>query len=415
MAIPLPGPTLRPDAHADACRAGALALSTTSATTWRLLRSTCTTCLRPTDLCLCSHVPQVANRTAVTVLQHHRERFHPFGSVRMLMSALQNGDLQVVFHRAGRGLLHPVEVPPGTGLVYPHPDGRDLCALSEQERPPRLVLIDGTWSQAHRLYQDNPWLQRLPHYSIRPTAKSRYLVRREPHEHCLSTLEAAVEAIRCLEPGLPGLDDLLALFDRMNADQVTRRESSVVTPREKKTRSRASRALPSALVEGLGDIVVVHSESSELLLRTDPQRAKLFQGSALRPSTAESFCAFVRSPRGDPGDGYLGRLGLGRADIESQLSQEAFDRDFAAFLRPADVLVAWNTSAFRLLPSSVTSSHELLTLKAAYCNVRSGRCGTLEDVMRTEDLAALANQVPGRAGKLLSSAAAVARFLASPR
>jgi len=379
------------------------------------LRSTCATCLRPTDLCLCSHVPQVANRTVVTVLQHHRERFHPFGSVRMLMSALQNSELQVVFHRAGRGLLCPVKVPPGTGLVYPHPDGRNLCALSEQERPPHLVLIDGTWSQAHRLYQDNPWLQRLPHYSIRPAAKSRYLVRREPHEHCLSTLEAAAEALRCLEPDLPGLDDLLALFDRMNTDQVTRRESSVVTPREKKTRFRALRALPSALVEGLGNIVIVHSESSELQLRADPQHANLFQGSALRPSTAESFCAFVQSARGEPSDRYLERLDLRRADIESQVSQEAFDRDFDAFLRPTDVLLAWNTSAFGLLPSSVTSSHALLSLKAAYCNVRGGRCGTLEDVMRTEGLAAVANRVPGRSGNQLSSTAAVARILTSPR
>ena len=379
------------------------------------MRSTCATCLRPTDLCLCSHVPQVANRTAVTVLQHHRERFHPFGSVRMLMSALQNSELQVVFHRAGRGLLHPVEVPPGTGLVYPHPDGRDLCALSAQERPPHLVLIDGTWSQANRLYQDNPWLFRLPHYSLRPAAKSRYLVRREPHEHCLSTLEAAAEALRCLEPDLPGLDDLLALFDRMNSDQVTRRKSLEVTPREKKTRSRASRALPSALVEGLGNLVIVHGQSSELQLRVDPHHADLFQGSALRPSTAESFCAFVQSPRGEPRDGYLERLGLGRADIASQVSQEAFDRDFAAFLRPDDVLMAWNTSAFGLLPSSVTSSHVLLSLKAAYCDVRRGRCGTLEDVMRTEGLTAAANRVPGRSGTQLSSTAAVARFLTSPR
>jgi DTW domain-containing protein len=333
----------------------------------------------------------------------------------MLMSALQNSELQVVFHRAGRGLLHPVKVPPGTGLVYPHPDGRDLSALSEQERPPHLVLIDGTWSQAHRLYQDNPWLQRLPHYSIRPAAKSRYLIRREPREHCLSTLEAAAEALRYLEPDLPGLDDLLALFDRMNTDQVTRRESSVVTPREKKARSRASRALPSALADGLGNIVIVHGQSSELLLRTDPQHAKLFQGSALRPSTAESFCAFVQSPRGEPRDGYLERLGLGRADIASQVSQEAFDRDFAAFLRPADVLMAWNTSAFALLPSTVTSNHALISLKAAYCNVRGGRCGTLDDVMRTEGLVAVANRVPGRSGKQLSGTAAVARLLATSR
>jgi DTW domain-containing protein len=333
----------------------------------------------------------------------------------MLMSALQNSDLQVVFHRAGRGLLHPVEVPPGTGIVYPHPDGLDLCALSERERPPHLVLIDGTWSQAHRLYHDNPWLQRLPHYSIRPAAKSRYLVRREPHEHCLSTLEAATEALRCVEPDLPGLDDLLALFDRMNTDQVARRESSVVTPREKKTRSRASRSLPSALVEGLGNIVIVHGQSSELQLRTDPQHAELFQGSALRPSTGESFCAFVQSPRGEPRDGYLARLGLRRADIESQASQEAFDRDFAAFLRPDDVLMAWKTNAFALLPSSVTSNHALISLKAAYCNVRGGRCGTLEDVMRAEGLAAAANRVPGRSGKQLSSTAAVARLLTSTR
>ena len=153
------------------------------------MRECCYSCYRPITLCLCPTLPTVPNRTEIVVLQHPRERTHPFGSARMLTQALRRGSLSLVHRGQGRRLADVLPLDGGrTALLYPRPDAKDLASIGEEERPERLVLLDGTWSHAHRLYQDNPWLHTLPHYRLHPTRASRYLVRKEPKAHCLSTL-----------------------------------------------------------------------------------------------------------------------------------------------------------------------------------------------------------------------------------
>ena len=73
---------------------------------------------------------------------------------------------------------------------------RDLAELPPGEAPAHLVVIDGTWDQAHRVYRDNAWIRALPHYRLHPDAPSNYRIRREPRFECLSTLEAVAIAIR---------------------------------------------------------------------------------------------------------------------------------------------------------------------------------------------------------------------------
>ena len=182
----------------------------------RAMRPFCYQCFRPSNLCLCAHIPRVDNRTEIVVMQHEAERFHPFGSARMLMAGLNRGRLHVAYRGFGKDVPLPLEFPVGTALLYPRPDAVELAEARLHGPLERLVLLDGTWSQAHRLYRDNPWLRTLPHVRLTPATKSRYMVRREPKEHCLSTLEAAVEALRILEPDTRGLAELLAVFVRMN-------------------------------------------------------------------------------------------------------------------------------------------------------------------------------------------------------
>jgi DTW domain-containing protein YfiP len=104
---------------------------------------------------------------------------------------------------------------PHTALLYPADGARDLAMIPAGARPRHLVLLDGTWFLAKKIYDAHPWLQALPRIGVTPRAPSRYRVRREPRPHCLGTLEAIVEALRILEPETPGLDGLLRSFDAM--------------------------------------------------------------------------------------------------------------------------------------------------------------------------------------------------------
>lgn len=70
----------------------------------------------------------------------------------------------------------------------------------------------------------SPSLQRLPRIMFTPSAPSRYIIKQQPAEGCLSTLEATHELLTVL--ARTGLDEyalpeqLLGLFQRMQDFQI---------------------------------------------------------------------------------------------------------------------------------------------------------------------------------------------------
>eukprot|EP00250_Pteridium_aquilinum_P005572 c15645_g1_i2 orf=678-2435(-) len=120
-------------------------------------------------------------------------------------------------------------IPPGVALLYPSDKAIELSQPfhlmelhNEQElkTPCHLIVLDGTWSKARRIYFENPWLQSLPHYKLSLSSPSLYEgVRKQPKPGCLSTLESIVYALKVLEPDTGGLDGLLEVFDSMVEDQ----------------------------------------------------------------------------------------------------------------------------------------------------------------------------------------------------
>lgn len=172
----------------------------------------CYACFRPKDLCFCSSIPRIDNRTEVLILQHWRERFHPFNTARIVQRALLKSQL-LADHTPN--LEKQLHLQPRAGLLYPGPSAWLVSDLAPEQHPAQLVILDGTWNQAKTLLRDLPALQALPRYRLAPTAPSRYRIRREPNISSLSTIEAAVAALRILEPETVGFDQLLRAFDTM--------------------------------------------------------------------------------------------------------------------------------------------------------------------------------------------------------
>ena len=98
-------------------------MSTLSATSTRR----CYACFRPAKDCFCDTIPAIDNRTNILILQHKRERFHRFGTARIVNRALRNSELSVGLDgrfEAGLGLK------PGAALLYPGPESELLDELS---------------------------------------------------------------------------------------------------------------------------------------------------------------------------------------------------------------------------------------------------------------------------------------------
>jgi len=114
-------------------------------------------------------------------------------------------------------------------LVYPGSGARNLSSgeLAPAEVNGRkliVFLIDATWACARKMLRLSPNLQRLPRVMFTPEHASRYVIKQQPQEGCLSTLEATHELLLALESsGLDRYEDreqLLTIFARMQEYQI---------------------------------------------------------------------------------------------------------------------------------------------------------------------------------------------------
>ncbi|KAG0548779.1 hypothetical protein BDA96_01G196700 [Sorghum bicolor] len=111
-----------------------------------------------------------------------------------------------------------ITIPPKSALLFPCQRAINIDASGCQVQ--HLIVLDGTWAKAQRMYHENPWLQLLPHVKLESDRVSLYSeVRHEPKAGCLSTIESIVVAMRKLGEDSKGLDDLLDVFESMIADQ----------------------------------------------------------------------------------------------------------------------------------------------------------------------------------------------------
>ena len=106
-------------------------------------------------------------------------------------------------------------------------DNPQLKTFNAQLHERRLVvfLLDATWGGARKMFNLSPSLQRLPRIMFTPSAPSRYIIKQQPAEGCLSTLEAVHELLTVLaRTGLdqyPQPEQLLDVFKRMQDFQIS--------------------------------------------------------------------------------------------------------------------------------------------------------------------------------------------------
>lgn len=172
----------------------------------------------------------MATATRFVFLMHPKEfKREKAGTGRLTHLCLVNSEIVVGVEFDDHPRLCALIADPANHVVLLYP-GADAVNLSTDEPPAldgrRLVvlLLDATWACARKMLRVSPSLQRLPRVMFTPTAPSKYVIKQQPQEGCLSTLEATHQLLEAM--AARGLDayplprQLPELFDRMQAFQI---------------------------------------------------------------------------------------------------------------------------------------------------------------------------------------------------
>ncbi len=362
-------------------------------------RPTCVRCHKPAVSCVCASVKRIANQTRITIFQHPRERFHPLGTARFAELGLANSRLFVT-HRhlpPPAPALHERAV-----LLYPDHDVPELSQLPYSVS--EVVVVDGTWHHAKTLLRDLPILRSLPRARLRPAATSRYRLRREPRQECISTIEAILLALRTLEPELAGTDQLLAAFDTMIDRQIELAATRKRCQRAPARRRTASlRLLPRAFAEDWQRLVVVYLERVPT-----PRGREIIQWVAWRARDGEGFEAYLPIPEA------ANPLHVAQSQRPDQVHTRALDevrQSFRQFTGPRPLLAAWHQRTLDAMSQSV-SGRASTCIKSVHRRLYPSLLGTLEHCVAQHGLAVPLAPAGGRAGKRLGDAVALVRHLA---
>jgi len=186
-------------------------------------RDTCVRCQRPVTVCWCAYLPEspLIINTTIYILQHPFEETRNLRTAPMLSLGLAAGKCIILqgkrFSEEKFPHLHDIAKQSNTLLVYPAPNAEDIEGLSESACADKdndrynLILLDGTWPQALGIYQKNSFLHTCrsvmltlsdslrKYYPPEENVKSRYVIRTQPTESSLSTVETAALCIAILE------------------------------------------------------------------------------------------------------------------------------------------------------------------------------------------------------------------------
>jgi DTW domain-containing protein YfiP len=150
----------------------------------------CPRCL--VQQCLCAEVPVVATRTRIVIVRHHLEQHRSSNTARLAHLALPNS--AIVDHGGFGGIA---KLPDLTGAWLLYPLGEPMVA-TPAEPPAQLVVLDGSWSQARRMYRKLP-IRGLPILRLPDAPMAVARLRESPGPGQVSTIEAIAAALRLLE------------------------------------------------------------------------------------------------------------------------------------------------------------------------------------------------------------------------
>lgn len=184
----------------------------------------CLQCLKTKKACICEWITPITTDVELIILQHPTEAKRPLGTAKILSLSLANcrtfiGENFTEHNELNQLLaqddyLHQVLFLDSESKAI---NGQKMDSDQKQ----RIILLDGTWKKAYKMWQLSTNLHGLPKVHLDTELSGNYRVRKAPKDNALSTAEAGYHVLSQLD--LDGsivedgdkFDSILIAFDNM--------------------------------------------------------------------------------------------------------------------------------------------------------------------------------------------------------
>ena len=176
-----------------------------------MARSLCSQCERPVSACICPFIVETNNQIPIVVLQHPSEVKQSKGTVALLQRSLTNCQVIIGEDFSLNSSLNALIVEYNALLLFPGENASELSltGISFEEKTgstnnnktPLLVILDGTWKKAYRIFMLSKNLHSLKKVFLPEVLANngKYLIRKVAKKNALSSLEATCFALAILE------------------------------------------------------------------------------------------------------------------------------------------------------------------------------------------------------------------------
>lgn len=184
--------------------------------TYSMSRILCPNCQRPEKACICAFTADITNDIHVVVLQHPSEVSQTKGTITLLTKSLHSCQVLIGENFTENESFLQVMEQYQPVLLYPGEQAKTLNhkriaqltgaiegnkQSSSKDKPICLVVLDGTWKKAYRMYMLSTNLHQLPQVCLPDDLANcgQYHIRKVAKKNALSSLEASCYALALLE------------------------------------------------------------------------------------------------------------------------------------------------------------------------------------------------------------------------
>jgi len=182
----------------------------------------CSQCGKARKACICETIVALDSQVELIILQHPTEEHRPMGTARILSLSLANSRLLVGEDFRHHDELNQLLAEPDVQHFVLYPNDLSQCVSQmkfQSDKKIRVILLDGTWKKAFKMWQVNTQLHHLPCLHLPEDLKGNYRIRKAPSDNALSTVEAGFHVLSVLQPK-NDFSPLMAAFESMIEFQI---------------------------------------------------------------------------------------------------------------------------------------------------------------------------------------------------